>query len=72
MIHPNFTALVTAAKPVHLMGLPVTLATYSSSVIPILLVIWAMKYIEQAIDKLCPANLKSILKQQLRSLSWVF
>lgn len=62
MIHPNFTALVTAAKPVHLMGLPVTLATYSSSVIPILLVIWAMKYIEQAIDKLCPANLKSILK----------
>lgn len=65
MIHPNFTALVTAAKPVHLMGLPVTLATYSSSVIPILMVVWAMKYIEIGIDKVCPASLKSILKPLL-------
>lgn len=65
MIHPNFTAMVTAGKAVHFMDLPVTLVNYSSSVIPILLVVWAMKYIEMGIDKVCPASLKSILKPLL-------
>lgn len=62
LLHPNFTALVTAAKPVHLLGLPVTLATYSSTVIPILLIVWGMKYLEALLDKVVPANLKSIFK----------
>ncbi|WP_413476617.1 beta-glucoside-specific PTS transporter subunit IIABC [Latilactobacillus fuchuensis] len=65
MIHPNFTALVTAGKSVSLMGLPVTLATYSSSVIPILMMVWVMKYIERWIDQICPASLKSIIKPLL-------
>ncbi|BDR56956.1 beta-glucoside-specific PTS transporter subunit IIABC [Xylocopilactobacillus apis] len=65
MIHPNFSAMVTAGKPVSLMGLPVTLATYSSSVIPILLMVWLMKYLEAGIDKICPASMKSILKPLL-------
>lgn len=65
MIHPNFTAMVSAGKSVTFMGLPVTLATYSSSVIPILMMVWLMKYIEKGIDKICPASLKSILKPLL-------
>lgn len=65
MIHPTFVSMVTTGKGVHLMGLPVTLATYSSSVIPILMVVWAMKYIEMGVDKICPASMKSILKPLL-------
>lgn len=65
LIHPNFIALVNAGKPVHLMGLPVTLASYSSSVIPILLIVWFMKYLEMFLEKILPANLKSILKPLL-------
>ncbi|MBA1394700.1 PTS beta-glucoside transporter subunit IIBCA, partial [Lactobacillus sp. XV13L] len=65
MLHPNFAAMVKAGKAVTLMGLPVTLATYSSSVIPILLMVWLMKYIEAGIDKICPASMKSILKPLL-------
>lgn len=65
MIHPNFAAMVTAGKSVTFMGLPVTLATYSSSVIPILMMVWLMKYIEKGIDKICPASLKSVLKPLL-------
>ncbi|GEL15985.1 beta-glucoside-specific PTS transporter subunit IIABC [Pediococcus cellicola] len=65
MIHPNFIAMVTAGKAVHFMDLPITLVNYSSSVIPILMVVWAMKYIEMGIDKVCPASLKSILKPLL-------
>ncbi|RHW45432.1 PTS beta-glucoside transporter subunit IIBCA [Bombilactobacillus bombi] len=65
MLHPNFEAMIKAGKAVSLMGLPVTLATYSSSVIPILLMVWLMKYIEAGIDKICPASMKSILKPLL-------
>ncbi|WP_413526506.1 beta-glucoside-specific PTS transporter subunit IIABC [Latilactobacillus curvatus] len=65
MIHPNFVAMVSAGKSVSLMGLPVTLATYSSSVIPILMMVWLMQYIERGIDKICPASMKSILKPLL-------
>ncbi|MDT3394837.1 MAG: glucose PTS transporter subunit IIA, partial [Bacillota bacterium] len=58
-------AMVSAGKSVSLMGLPVTLATYSSSVIPILMMVWLMQYIERGIDKICPASMKSILKPLL-------
>lgn len=61
LIYPTFTAMVKAGHAVHLMGMPVTLATYSSSVIPILMTIWAMKYIEHWIDLATPGQLKSIL-----------
>lgn len=65
LIHPNFIALVNAGKSIHLMGLPVTAASYSSSVIPILLIVWAMKYLEAFLDKVVPASFKSILKPLL-------
>lgn len=62
LIYPTFTAMVKAGHAVHIMGLPVTLATYSASVIPILMTVWAMKYIEQWIDKITPNQIKSIVK----------
>ena len=34
MLHPNFAAMVTAGDPVSIFGLPITLASYGSSVIP--------------------------------------
>ncbi|WP_334332718.1 beta-glucoside-specific PTS transporter subunit IIABC [Companilactobacillus sp. HBUAS59544] len=65
LIHPDFISLVNAGKSIHLMGLPVTAASYSSSVIPILLIVWAMKYLEKFLDKVVPASFKSILKPLL-------
>lgn len=62
LIYPTFTALVKAGHAVHMMGLPVTLATYSASVIPILMTVWAMKYIEHWIDAITPNQIKSIVK----------
>ncbi|RXT30690.1 PTS beta-glucoside transporter subunit EIIBCA [Lacticaseibacillus chiayiensis] len=60
MIHPDFLAMVNAAKPVHFIGIPVTLFNYSSSVIPILMVVWAMKYIEKGLKRVIPNSIKSI------------
>ncbi|WP_322413396.1 PTS transporter subunit EIIC, partial [Clostridium perfringens] len=35
LLHPSFSALVAVGDPVKLFGLPVTLAKYGSSVVPI-------------------------------------
>ncbi|EOK09907.1 PTS system, beta-glucoside-specific IIABC component [Enterococcus faecium EnGen0372] len=58
LLHPTFTAMIEGAREtgesLALFGLPVTLANYGSSVIPIILAIWFMSYIEPIIDKLMP------------------
>ena len=52
MLHPNWSALVTAGDPVNFFGvIPFTLASYGSSVIPIILVIFVQSYVEKFLNK---------------------
>ena len=52
MLHPNWSALVTAGDPVNFFGvIPFTLASYGSSVIPIILVIFVQSYVEKWLNK---------------------
>ena len=62
MIHPNWSALVSAGEAVSLFGLPVRLVTYTSSVIPIILVVWVMSYVENFADKISPKPIKFFSK----------
>ncbi|MCK6076891.1 beta-glucoside-specific PTS transporter subunit IIABC [Paenibacillus silvae] len=62
LLHPTFAALMTAGKPVSFLGLPVTPATYTSSVIPIILAVWILSYVERFAEKYSPSVIKSILK----------
>ncbi|WP_375178550.1 beta-glucoside-specific PTS transporter subunit IIABC [Enterococcus rotai] len=65
MLHPNFVEMVNAGNPIHFLGLPVTLASYGSSVIPILIMVWLMKYIESFFEKIIPNVIKSFTKPLL-------
>lgn len=58
LLHPNWVAMVAAGQPVEFFGLPVTLAKYASSIIPILLSVWAMSYIEKFARKIVPDIIK--------------
>ncbi|WP_258296916.1 beta-glucoside-specific PTS transporter subunit IIABC [Paenibacillus peoriae] len=60
LLHPNFIQLQTAGEEVHLFGLPVRLVSYSTSVIPILLIVFAQSYIERFLKKLFPDAIKII------------
>ncbi|MFT3655281.1 PTS system beta-glucoside-specific EIIBCA component [Bacillus sp. B01(2024)] len=60
ILHPDLTALLGSGKSISFIGLPVTAATYSSTVIPILLAIWLMSYVEKGIDRVTPSSLKLI------------
>lgn len=68
MLHPNYTALITDAFEIHFssfLGIPVTLATYSSSVIPVILMVISLKYIEAFLDKFLPKMIKFFFKPLL-------
>ena len=62
LVYPGFVDLINAAKDaggsVSLFGLPVTLASYSSSVVPILLGVWFMSVVEHAVQKISPNAVK--------------
>lgn len=62
LLHPNFSALGSSGDIVSVIGLPVRITTYSSSVIPILLIVFAYSYVERFFEKILPSALKFVLK----------
>lgn len=62
LLHPSFSTLMSSGDPVTFLGLPITKVTYSSSVVPIILVVWVMSYIEKFAEKVSPKVIKTILK----------
>lgn len=70
MLHPNFISLMGTAHDggeiVKFLGfIPVTYASYSYSVIPIILAVWSLKYVEKLVDKITPVVTKNFLKPML-------
>ena len=72
LLHPNFVSLVNAAKEagtaVTIFGLPIYKATYSSSVVPIILTVWLMSYVEPIADKLSPKPVKFFVKPLITTI----
>ena len=66
LLHPTFVTMVNTAKetggPLAVFGLPITLASYSSSVLPIILGVWFMSYVEPIADKISPKAIKFFTK----------
>lgn len=61
MMHPNWNALVSAGKAVKLFEvIPFTLTTYTSTVIPIILVILVQSYVEKYLEKWIPQAVKLV------------
>ncbi|QWT18265.1 PTS transporter subunit EIIC [Collinsella sp. zg1085] len=64
LIHPNLVGLFAEGNTTFF-GLPVTAVTYSSSVLPILLMVPIMYYLERFADKVSPTVLKSFMKPMI-------
>lgn len=70
MLHPNFISMMSeaneAGETIRFLGfLPVTYASYAYSVIPIILAVWSLKYVEKLADKITPVVTKNFLKPML-------
>ncbi|TGN40789.1 PTS beta-glucoside transporter subunit EIIBCA [Klebsiella oxytoca] len=60
LLHPNFIVLKNTAEGVEIFGLPIRLVTYSSSVVPILLIVWLQSYVEKLLNYLIHDSIKII------------
>lgn len=60
LFHPAIQTLFKAGEPVNFMGLPVPTVNYASTVIPILLTVWLLSYVERWIDRFMPGPLKTM------------
>lgn len=62
LMHPTFMNMIAVAKEsqtgLEIFGLPVSLVSYSSSVIPIILAIWFMSYVEPITDRYMPKSIR--------------
>jgi PTS system beta-glucosides-specific IIC component len=65
MLHPNFLDLVASGNGIAFFDLPVKSVKYGSTVIPIILVVWFMSYLEKFIEKIVPRVLKTMLRPML-------
>lgn len=69
MLHPNWGALVAAGDPVKFFDIiPFTLASYTGSVIPILIVIFVQSYVEKYISKIIPKSVELVFVPMLTFL----
>lgn len=69
ILHPTFISMVNTAKEAEtglkFIGIPVSLTSYSSSVIPIILGVWFMSFVEPLADKISPKPVKFFTKPLL-------
>lgn len=69
LMHPNWTALVSAGEPVNFFGvIPFTLATYTSSVIPILIIVFVQSYVEKLLNRIIPKAVELVFVPMLTFL----
>jgi len=57
-VHPDWVSLVSAEKPVEFLGIGVSLVKYSSTLVPAILSVWIMSYIERFAKKIVPDMIK--------------
>lgn len=62
LLHPSFTSVVAAGESFRFIGIPVTLADYSGSVLPIIFTVWIMSYVERFAEKYSPSIIKFFTK----------
>lgn len=69
ILHPSFIQMLNTVKEtgekLYFVGLPITPANYAYSVIPIILGVWSLSYVERFVDKITPAITKNFLKPML-------
>lgn len=68
LLHPTWSGLVAAKGAVTLFGLPVPLVSYGSTMIPAILGVWVLSYVERFFHKYIPEALKYVFAPLLTFL----
>jgi beta-glucoside PTS system EIICBA component len=60
LIYPAITALA-AADSVHFLGIPVIMTTYTSSVIPIIVIVWVQSHYEKLLGRILQSSIRNFM-----------
>ncbi len=61
LIHPTLVNMVTTRDSFSVYGIPSSLQNYASTIIPMILIVWVMSYVERFFKKYTPDALKVFL-----------
>lgn len=61
LIHPNFVAMVAAGNPIKFLDIPVKAVSYGAAVVPPILIVLVMSYVEKYAKKIAPDAVKVFL-----------
>lgn len=65
LLHPNLAQMLAAGTPIDFIGIPVRMADYAGSVLPIIFTVWLMSYIERFAEKVSPTMIKFFTKPMI-------
>jgi len=68
MLHPTFVDMATKGTAFTVFGIPSKVQNYSSTIIPIIMSVWVMSYIEKFFKKYLPSTLKTLFGPSLTIL----
>lgn len=60
LVYPSLVTAMSGKSAIHFFGIPVSALTYSSTVIPILLALWFLSYLQPIFDKIFPEAIRNI------------
>lgn len=62
LIHPTFISMVAEGSSVSIFGLPIYAGSYSSSIFPVILSVFIMRYVQRFFAKYSPEVIRSIVE----------
>lgn len=63
LLHPGIGQMLAAGKAVDFVGINVLLSDYAGSVLPIILTVWLMSWVERFAEKVSPSIIKFSLSR---------
>ena len=59
LVYPEIVALNDAGSPVTFFGIPVVMASYTSSLVPIIVAVWFQSHLQRWLSKLLPSAIRN-------------
>ena len=59
LLHPSLQALFVSGEPVTFIGIPVTLMSYASSLLPIIVAVWVQSHLERVLNRVVPSAVRN-------------
>lgn len=60
MMHPTFTGMAAEGTAFKVFGIPCMVQNYSSTILPIIISVWIMSYIEKFFNKILPNSIRAV------------